>query len=256
MKAEDYEKLIAENLSDLGVEKGNVVLLHSSYKSLGLLVGGPQTVINGFLAALGPEGTLLMPALSYEYVNEANPFFDVKKTPSNVGAIPEHFRKMPGVRRSLHPTHSVCGFGKFAKELLSKHYLDDTPGGKNSPYSLLQEYDGQILLLGCGLEPNTSMHAIEELSEPDYLFGKRVEYELVDYSGLKTRMIYRQHNFSGWKQRYDRVENILTKNELRKGKVLAADCYAIEAPALWDKAASKLRQDPHYFVDAIAPDVN
>ena len=37
---------------DLGVQTGDTLLVHSSYKSLGQVDGGPQTVIDALLAAL------------------------------------------------------------------------------------------------------------------------------------------------------------------------------------------------------------
>jgi len=59
---------IAEALQQLGVRPGGVLLVHSSLSSLGYVPGGPETVIQALLKALGPGGTLLMPALSYLYV--------------------------------------------------------------------------------------------------------------------------------------------------------------------------------------------
>ena len=41
-------------------------------------------------------------------------------------------------------------------------------------------------MLGCGLAPNTSMHAIEELVAPPYLFGEPLVYTMVLEDG--TRM--------------------------------------------------------------------
>ena len=133
---------------------------HSSLRSLGPVPGGAETVVRGLVEALGPDGTLLMPALSYARVTPEQPLFDVRLTPSNVGALPETFRTRPGTLRSIHPTHSVCGVGRLAAELLGRHIEDRTPCGPRSPFHLLPEYGGQILMLGCGLRPNTSMHAV------------------------------------------------------------------------------------------------
>ena len=41
---------------NLGVEEGDTLLVHSSYKSLGEVDGGPQTVIRALEAALGTTG--------------------------------------------------------------------------------------------------------------------------------------------------------------------------------------------------------
>ena len=100
---------IKADLQELGVKNGDNLLVHSSLRSLGKVEGGAETVIRGMLEALGGEGTLLFPALSYVAVNAANPVFDVRNTPSCVGALPEYFRTRPGTVRSLHPTHSMSG---------------------------------------------------------------------------------------------------------------------------------------------------
>ena len=178
--------LIASDLHAVGVGTGDVLLVHASLRALGYVPGGAATVIDGLLQALGPDGTLLMPALSYEVVTPDNPRFDLALTPSNVGVIAETFRKQPGVRRSLHPTHSVCGQGRAAAALLADHSKDHTPCGAHSPFHRLPELNGKILMLGCGLHPNTSFHAIEEHIEPPYLFGEPLEYELIDGAGQRT----------------------------------------------------------------------
>ena len=118
---------LVDDLLSLGVRPGGVLLVHSSYKSLGPLGGGPAEVIQGFQEALGARGTLLMPALSYAAVTPEHPLFDVRSTPSCVGVIPETFRRAPGVLRSMHPTHSVSGTGPQAGALLGDHGLDNTP---------------------------------------------------------------------------------------------------------------------------------
>lgn len=175
---------IAEDLLHLGVRPGGLLLVHSSYKSLGTVPGGIQTVIEGLLDALGAEGTLLMPALSWENVTRERPVFNVRTTPSCVGAIPEYFRQLDGTLRSMHPTHSVSGQGPLCETLFEGHGLDSTPCGPHSPFAKLKDYGGQVLMLGCGLFHNTSVHAIEEAAGAPYLFeAEPVEYTLIGYDG-------------------------------------------------------------------------
>lgn len=249
MREREVVRRIADDLLALGVRRGGVLLVHSSLSAMGYVPGGAETAIQGLLQVLGPGGTLLMPALSYEIVTPENPIFDVRRTPSNVGAVPEFFRTRPGTRRSVHPTHSVCGVGPLAEALLGEHILDATPCGPHSPFRRLRDVGGQILMLGCGLEPNTSMHGIEELVEPPYLFGPPLGYYLVLADGRGQHKTYRLHNFLGWVQRYDRVGALLGQDGLKRGAVLAARTCLLEAPALWDAVLAALRQDPLYFVD-------
>jgi aminoglycoside 3-N-acetyltransferase len=127
--AREHRERIASDLAAAGLARGGTVLVHSSLSSLGRVEGGAETVTGGLLDALGPDGTLLMPALSYAAVTAACPRFDLRSTPSNIGLIPETFRRMPGVLRSLHPTHSVCGVGPRAEALLGAQQGDRTPCG-------------------------------------------------------------------------------------------------------------------------------
>jgi aminoglycoside 3-N-acetyltransferase len=240
---------LVDDLRQLGLRQGGVVMVHSSLKALGRVEGGAEAVIQGLLAALGDSGTLLMPALTYERVTADQPTFDVRRTPGNVGLIPETFRLRQGTQRSLHPTHSVCALGPRTGRLLEGHLEDETPCGPHSPFHLLPEFGGQILMLGCGLEPNTSMHAIEELAAPPYLYDPPREYQLILEDGRELRKTYIPHNFHGWLQRYDRVGEVLAAPALRKGRVLQAEAWLIEAGALWEAALAVLKQHPCWFVD-------
>lgn len=241
---------IAADLAALGVRPGEALLVHASLASMGWVEGGPETVVAGLLRALGPDGTLAMPALSYDYVGARNPAFDVRFTPSCVGAIPEHFRLRDGTRRSIHPTHSVCAAGPAAQALLGEHALDRTPCGPHSPFRRLRDLGGRILFLGCGLRPNTSMHGVEEVVEAPYLFGETVTYRLTLDDGSTRRIPYRQHGFAGWRQRYDRVAGLLVEGSaMRIGPVLRATAHLVDARALWERAEVAMRRDPYCFVE-------
>lgn len=241
---------LVNDIRALGVCAGDTLLIHSSLRSLGRLERGAQSVIEAFLEVLGGQGTLLMPALTYEYATPQNPVFSSKDTKACVGALPEAFRAYPGTVRSLHPTHSVCANGKDAKALTESHIKDTTPVGPNSPFRLLRENGGKILMLGCGLRPNTSMHGVEELVVPPYLFlENQTEYILIDEHDRLLRKSYTCHDFKGVEQRYDRIEPLLAPDEIKKGTILDAVCYLIDARALWQKGEEQLKKDPLFFVD-------
>lgn len=241
-------EIIKNDLIELGIKSDDTILMHSSLSQLGFVDGGADTVIDSLLAVL-TDGTLLIPALSYATVRAETPLFSANHTPSCVGKISETFRKREGVIRSIHPTHSVCGIGKYAEEILSQHINTDTPAGKYSPFALLPKYNGKILMLGCGLKPNTSMHAIEELTRPEYLMkDEPVEFELIDQNGNGIKKSYECHNFRNTVQRYDRLADVM---DIKKGKVLKADCYLIDSVTMWEKVHKTLEENNLYFVDKI-----
>jgi aminoglycoside 3-N-acetyltransferase len=247
----EFQGRFREDLLALGVRPGGLLLVHSSYRSLGHVPGGPEMVIRGLIETLGPQGALLMPTLTFERVTPENPVFDIRSTPSNAGVIPETFRVRPGTLRSLHPTHSVCAAGPQAAQIIEAHTADTTPCGPHSPFRAIAERGGQILFLGCGLESNTTMHAVEETIVPPYLYDPPAAYRLILADGSERQKIYTLHNFRGWRQRYERVADILHPPAMAHATVAGARSILIDAAALWEVALAALRQDPLYFVERI-----
>ncbi len=238
---------IAEDLAGSGVHEGDTLLVHSSFKSLGPVPGGIETVVRGLLRAIGDSGTLLMPALSWSL--RPPEVFDVRRTRTNVGAVPESFRTRPGTLRSLHPTHSVCAVGRRAHEFLDEHRLDSTPCGSRSPFRRVTQDGGKILMLGCGLKPNTTMHALEEVAEAPYVLGQAFVFRVVDQQGNASHKSYLTHNFAGYRQRYDRVAELPDTSFLRRGRVLDAEVFLLDAPGLREAALRKMKEEPLFFVE-------
>ncbi|GAB4415859.1 MAG: AAC(3) family N-acetyltransferase [Bacteroidia bacterium] len=241
---------LRRDIERLGIVPGDVLLVHSSLRAVGPVVGGAATVVVALLEALGPAGTLLMPALSYMTVTEVQPVFDLRRTPVCVGFLPMFFWQYPGVRRSLHPTHSVCATGRLAGDLLARHETDDTPVGPQSPFSKLPGVGGKLAFIGCTTRPNTSMHGVEEQVAPPYLFRGAADYILIDADGRRLQMHMRQHNFAGWAQRYERIEGLLHPGEWQSGRVGDAQTQVLDGRAVWIRGLDALRADPLYFVQA------
>ena len=240
---------IATALKSLGIQHGDVLLVHSSFKTLGPVPGGIETVIRALEQSIGPTGTLLFPALSY--MQQPHHIHDTRHTPCCVGAMPEYFRQRKGTQRSLHPTHSLCGMGHHIDVLFADHPLDDTPCGPHSPFRNMIDLGAKIAMLGCGLRPNTTMHAIEEFVEPPYLFDGHCLYHITDSAGQVIQKTYRTHSFDGWAQRYERVANLPDTHFLRRGHVLQAETFILNTPALKEAVIDQLNKDPLFFVEAV-----
>lgn len=246
-----------KDLYALGLRAGDTVMMHSSYKSLGGIEGNAKGLFTAFEELLGPEGTLILPAFSYDTVNYNNPIFDRAETPSCVGYLPEYFRtQVPGVIRSLHATHSCSLKGKRAAEMATGHELDLTPVGSNSPMAKLPKIGGKILILGSHPDHNTALHGVEETAEPPYLLDrtKPIHYLLRD----GDREIHQEalrHSFRSethfYSQCYSRILQLLQEDEYTIGNVLDATCYLMDAKAVWERGHAALLDNPYYFVEQI-----
>jgi aminoglycoside 3-N-acetyltransferase len=225
---------LAAALRQLGMVPGATVMVHCSMDEVARRVPGLDAVELARLlqGLLGEQGTLLMPTSPFvgsqeDYAARA-PVFDVRRTPSRLGLLSEVFRRLPEVRRSLHPTHSVAASGRLAEELLATHHLG-TAFGETSPFYRLRHHGGLVLGLGVGLRRAfTILHVVEELhpatrqrvfaAEPRVLRvvdGPRtLEYACVPLSaGVRRDLAYLERRL--------RADGVL-RYERRGGLLLAA----------------------------------
>lgn len=243
----ELEKL-SQDLARLGVEPGGALLVHSSVKALGTSLT-PEQILDCLQACLGEEGTLLVPALTYENVNAENPVFDSGKTEPCIGLLPRTFWKLPGVERSVHPTHSVCARGRLAHRLTAGHRMDDSAVGPHSPFMQLAVVGGKLLFIGDVLEACTFMHGIEEIVKPPFirtLPGKRV----LTVNGEKRE--YPNTTDFGWGSEFQRIGEILEEPDIRRGKLLNASACLIDARALLAVGLMKMWAEPYSFVTDIS----
>lgn len=176
-------KLITKNsmkndLRTLGVKDGMTLIVHTSLKSLGRVVGGAVSVILALEEVVGETGNVVMPTQSEhlcdptEYNNgyteeelkiirDNMPVYHSDLTPTSyMGFVPETFRKQDGVYRSAHPHTSFSAWGKNAKYITENHHLDYALNDE-SPLGKLYELEGYILLLGAPTDSNSSLHLAE-----------------------------------------------------------------------------------------------
>lgn len=241
---------IVNDARALGIHEGDTVLVHSSMKSL-QITDSPVVVIDALQAAVGDTGTMLFPALSFSTVNQDNSFFSYHDTPVCIGLLAETFRHQPGVFRSMHPTHSVCARGARAEELTGDHVLDNTPVGVHSPYRKLPALGGKILMLGCGMGPNTFMHGVEEAAEAPYLLlPEPWHYTMEDRDRNRFEVDHFRHGISRFgDQNYKRAAEILEGDEVLHGNICAAECHLIDTAALMRRGVEAIRKDPYFFLN-------
>ena len=130
---------------------------------------------------------------------------------------------------------------------------DETPLGKNSPFQKLPEYNGKILMLGCGLYCNSFIHALEEIANVSYVLGDYKTYKMIDENNNVIYKDYKVHNFvrnnGNIIQRYDRTLTVLDKIDYKEGLVHNAKSYLLDAKALKEKGVKRLLEDEKFFID-------
>ena len=174
---------LVNDLRQLGVAAGDVLVVHTSMSAIGYVVGGPQAVVEALLMAVGPTGTVTMPAHSSDWSEPSHwqsppvpeewwqplrdhlPAFDAHLTPlRDMGVVAEALHRLPSTVRSAHPRASHIASGPHAAQITHGHVLSDS-FGEGSPLARLYELDAKILLLGVGHGNNTSIHLGESRAD-------------------------------------------------------------------------------------------
>ena len=150
---------LADDLRRLGVQSGDLLMIHSSLRSLGHVVGGAPTVVDALLEILGPTGTLVGPSFNYETALDPTFVFDPLNTPSDMGAIADEIRRRAGNHRSRHLTHSLSAIGPQAEAIVTAG--GPTAWAADDPLGTIFKLSGRFLLLGVTYQTFTACHVLE-----------------------------------------------------------------------------------------------
>lgn len=237
---------VAHALAMLGIHRGDMVLVHSSFKSLGPVDGGAETVIRGFLDAIGEEGTLVFPTLCQKDFLNSYQTWHLDKV-SDVGWLTNYFRKRAGSFRSDQATHSVAACGREAYGLTKTHgitgkrfgSMGDTPFAKDSPWEKMYQKNAKIVLLGVSPLYITFRHYAEYCYIEECLHALQSHSE---YGEMKAQLA----DF-GKKGVWPHLDNIALADILAdNGAITAATCgnaelLCVSSAMFVDAALSALR---------------
>ena len=234
--------------------KGQAVIAHGAYKSLGPVDGGPSAVIEALVRS---TSALMMPAFTYDtmltplvgppnnavdYMAEEEKRKEKETGKDYVGPIPfkpnmpvdkdisilaETLRRRPDAKRSLHPILSFTGVN--AEFALDRQTIYDP----FAPIGALAEKNGWVLLIGVDHKVNTSIHYAEKLA------GRK---QFIRWA-LTPKRIVECPGFPGDSAGFQAIAEYL-ENDTDVIAIGKARVEAIPLNRLLDKVKLLIKQDP------------
>jgi aminoglycoside 3-N-acetyltransferase IV len=231
---------VLEQLRRLGVEEGGVLLVHTSFRAVRPIDGGPAGLISALRQAVGVDGTLVMPSWTE---SDTEPFHPLR-TPAatDLGVVADTFWRLPDVLRSAH-AFAFAAAGPEAAGIVADP-LPLPPHRAESPVGRVHDLDGQILLLGVEHDANTTIHLAEVLAGVPYGVPK---HALDMQDGVPVRVDYLENDHCC--QRFALAGEWLEENKLQKqGPVGHGTARLVRSRDVVRVTCERLRRDPLLFL--------
>jgi len=231
---------VAAQLRALGVQKGGVLLVHTSFRAVRPIEGGPTGLIEALRVALGPEGTLVMPSWTG---SDEEPFHPATTPASpDLGVVADTFWRLPGVVRSPH-LFAFAAAGPQAERVTSGP-LPLPPHIPESPVGHVHALDGQVLLLGVNHDADTTLHLAELLAGVPYCVPKSCT---VLQDGRPVRLEYGENDHCC--ERFTLADGWLRERGLQsEGRVGHAQARLVRARDIVRVALEHLAREPLLFL--------
>lgn len=236
---------ILKGFQRIPLTDSRVIMVHSSYKSMGGVEGGADTVIDALLEFVGPNGTVLFPNFNFQSWTETH-YFDILETPSKMGIIGELARLRPDALRTPHPIYSFAALGARKDEFAA---CDDIEAyGDNSVFGLFHRLNGVVVSIGLHWNSTFSIHHyVEYHTGCDYRRVKRFSGIYVGYDGvpqIKTYTMFVRKDNRVITDIVEGMDELLEKGVIKQTRVGDATVHYATAQAFFDNMSQIVRQHP------------
>lgn len=233
-----------------GFVQEDYVMIHSSLKSFGKIKG--EDIVDAFTRFF-KDGLVIFPTHTWATIREDGQIFNVDKEPSCVGALTNIALKTKGFKRSLHPTHSVCAYGKNKEKYLDLDLNATTPVSPYGCFGKLKDFHAKIIFMGAPLSKNTFIHSIEEEMNVEDRFTNKI-YEFIS-KGYGTEKIYHMPRHYSTKnehlsEHYTKLlPHFLNNGIAKKTHIGNSLTYIIDAEQCYGYVRNLLEKNIHLFDD-------
>jgi len=137
----------------------------------------PGRLLDALVSYVGTTKTLVVPSYSMSFARTR--VFDVLRTKSDIGALPDEAIKHPGMRRLPKPMNSYMVIGPRAEEFLSLPCR--TAWGHDGAFGWMDKVNARFCVLGVRWHEACSLyHYAEELERVPYRYFKRFAGDLLN----------------------------------------------------------------------------
>ena len=251
-------------LREVGVQKGDMLLVHSSLSGCGYIRGGAQTIIEAIIEAIGEDGNFFVPTFQRSecFLNGINKRWDHRPSDARdraseavrwVGTLPLEFMRLyPDAPRGLHLSHSWAGWGKRAAEVLSRQAEDEPPFSDNSCPMVVKDMGGKILLFGSPVGHMSFVHCFETHYNLPGLGPSYYEVRLPDGS---ITWKYVPKGLPGPREFYSKDENARFFREalsrglqIRRTPLGIGELKLLDCRQLWETGSAIVQEDTHIII--------
>ncbi len=231
---------VVGHLRALGVVPGSTLLVHTSFKAIGPIDGGPDAFIDALTDAVGPEGTIVMPSWSVEDDYLFVPEYSSCR--EDLGVVADTFWRRDDVVRGSH-AFAVAAHGPLAQEIAGAPFIVP-PHAPGSGVARVRDAGGWVLLAGVDHDANTTVHLGELEGGAPY---RQANHILVLEDGIPKRVDYGENDSCcrGFNKvgEWLRSRGLLREGRLANGRAMLARSRDIVATVV-----DELRDDPCRFL--------
>lgn len=202
---------IINHLKAIGIKHGDIVIVHSAFKTLKNSGLSPDEIINELLDLVGENGTIVMPVIrKYQYQNNGEPLrdsdlvhdnyiYDVRNTEVWTGALAKVFMNRKEAVISNFPLNTIAAIGWEANKMIEKELNEELPtaNGPNSAWKYCADKNAWIISLGTDLTHSLTMiHTAEDclgMNWPINNWYRKVRFKIInEYTEIEKIVLERR----------------------------------------------------------------